>query len=72
MVLPVDLITQPQTKPWIIFCNRHPGMGQLAITLLLTYLNITDSSCNQFGTIVDGWPAPKVTKYVNYNSRLNN
>jgi len=21
-----------------------------------------------FGTIVDGWPAPKVTKYVNYNS----
>jgi len=24
------------------------------------------------GTIVDGWPAPKVTKYVNYNSHLNN
>jgi len=24
------------------------------------------------GTIVDGWPAPKVTKYVNYNFHLNN
>jgi len=24
------------------------------------------------GMIVDGWPAPKVTKYVNYNSHLNN
>jgi len=25
-----------------------------------------------WGTTVDGWPAPKVTKYVNYNSHLSN
>jgi len=33
--------------------------------------NILENKLHQ-GTIVDGWPAPNVTKYVNYNSHLNN
>ena len=30
------------------------------------------SAVKSYGTTVDGWPAPKVTRYVNYNSHLNN
>jgi len=41
----------------------------LILTLPVDGLQVDTSA---FGTIVDGWPAPKVTKYVNYNSHLNN